>query len=112
MTTDKFIILYKTTLDFVAAENNQNIPVTYLLYEFETGQTSELSILNAELSMLNWYPPRDVHTSEKNMVADFITVSRLKKAYEDKQLKGELEKFAATLDDEEDNPIVRIIKFK
>ena len=47
----------------------------------------------------------------KNMFADLWQVPRLKMVYEEKQLKGELEKLVSMLD-VEDNPIVMICKFK
>jgi hypothetical protein len=40
-----------------------------------------------------------------------MSIPRLKESYENNQLKGELEQLVASLD-EEDNPIVMIVKFK
>ncbi len=112
LTTDKFIVLNKATLDFIAVDKGQSIPNVTLIYEFETGETSEVVFLNADLSMGQWIPPGSISPDiGKNMVADLMPVSRLKTAYEDKKLKGKLEQLVATLN-EEDNPIVRIIKFK
>ena len=111
LTTEKFIFLTKTTLDPIASANNIRKPATDLIYEFETGQTSEISILNAEFAMGKWYPPSNSPSMDKNMVADLMQIPRLKSAYEENKLKGDLKEIVSTLD-EEDNPIVRIIKFK
>ena len=45
------------------------------------------------------------------MTANMLSAQRLVEAYNKKQLKGELEKLASTLY-EEDNPILAIVKFK
>ena len=112
--TDKFIILEIKTLDFIAAEEGRPAPpVVTLIHFFETKETFKLSILNAEYSMGKWFPPdgRDAPAIAKNMSANWMQPHRLIEAYKDNQLKGEFEKFVATLD-EDDNPIVRILKFK
>ena len=112
LTTGKFIVLQKTTLDFIAAEKGRESPPVTLMYEFETGETSEVSFINAEFAMGKWIPnAMNAPNISRNMMADLMWPSRLKEAYENKQLKGALEKIAEALD-EEDNPIVRIIKFK
>jgi len=80
------------------------------MYEFETGETSEISIIDAEYAMKPWSPYPSPAIA-KNMTAELMDVSPIIAAYKKRQLKGEFEKFAATLD-EDDNPIVMIAKFK
>ena len=80
-----------------------------LIYEFETGEMSEGSILDDDLRK-RWTPGASPAIS-KNMTAELIWPSSIIAAYKAKQLKGDVAKLANTLD-EEDNPIVRIIKFK
>jgi len=85
------------------------------MYEFETGEISELSILDYDYDvgsrMRNWRP-RSSPAIAKNMTAELIWPSSIINAYKAKQLKkGDIEKLAKTLD-EDDNPVVRIIKFK
>jgi hypothetical protein len=52
-----------------------------------------------------------VQLNEMNVVVGLMPMSSLSAAYRRKQLNGELEKLVATLD-EEDNPVVMIVKFK
>ncbi|MDR2119951.1 MAG: 6-bladed beta-propeller [Tannerella sp.] len=111
--TDKFIYLYKIPLDFEAAKkNNQNITITELMYEFTTGETSEISLVNEDHPSRAWWDYPFMYADlPQNMSAMLIQMSRLKEAYEEKQLKGKLEKLVKTLD-VEDNPILMIVKFK
>ena len=113
LTTDKFMALYKVTLDFIAADKGRPVPDVFLVYEFESGETSEVTFVDVDYAMRRWYPPsgNSVPSISKNMTANLIQVPTLITAYQEKRLKGELEKFVETLD-EDDNPIVRIIKFK
>ncbi|MDR1340461.1 MAG: 6-bladed beta-propeller [Prevotellaceae bacterium] len=104
LTTDKFILIGKIPLVF---KRGGRIPV--LMYEFETGETSEMSILDAEFDVRRWGPGNSPAMT-KNMTAELIQAPSIIDAYKKKQLKGNVEKFAATLD-EDDNPVVRIIKF-
>ena len=103
LTTDKFIILSKILLDFKGGG------MPHLIYEFETGEISEWSILDVELRQ-GW-SQGTTPAIAKNMTAELIWPSSIIAAYKAKQLKGDVAKLAKTLD-EEDNPIVRIIKFK
>ena len=110
LSTDKFFFLWKTTLDAAAVLNNQNI-YTSLLYEKETGNTSHVSFINDDFPSRSWIISVDNLDIGKNMTADFIETHILKEAFEEKKLKGELEKLTATLD-EEDNPLLMIVKFR
>ena len=113
LTTDKFIVLWKFTLDFRALEQQgPTVPEFALLHEFETGETSEVTFVNDDYTTRKWTPAgRLAPASAKNMDIQLIQVPRLKAALEEKQLKGDLEKLVATLD-EDDNPVVMIVKFK
>ena len=73
-----------------------------LMFEFETGETWKVK------GRLPYSSPAMTH---KNIAVDLMNVPGLIDAYKNKRLKGELEKLVETLD-EEDNPIVRIAKFK
>ena len=111
LATDKFVFLYKITLDFIAAENNRKSAMVELMYEFETGETSRVSFINADYPSDTWWAPFIYPEISQNMTASLIQTSRLKTAFEKKQLKGELEKLTATLN-EDDNPVLMIVKFK
>ena len=112
MITDRFIILEITTLDIEATEKGKPIPSIYLMYEFETGQIFQISLVNDDNATRQWYPVIDGDLNIlKNMTAHLRTAPRLVELYNKKQLKGELGKLVSTLD-EEDNPIVEIVKFK
>ena len=111
LTTDKYIILYKTILDFVAKEQGANVPEELLMYEYETGHTYNVSLVNDDLEgriRVSLHLTIDGVDILKNMLAQLVWPNQLKKYYETKQLKGELVK----IPDEEDNPIVAIYHFK
>ena len=108
LTTDKYIFFGIIPLDFNSTNQGGKIPV--FMFEFETGETSAISIINAEYAMKPW-SPYPSPTIAKNMTAELMDVSPLIEAYKKKQLKGEFEKFVSTLSND-DNPIVMIIKFK
>jgi hypothetical protein len=105
LTTDKFILL--GTIPLV---HNKGGRVPMFMYEFETGETWEASIFDAEFNVRRWSPGNPPATA-KNITAELIQAPSMIEAYGKKQLKGNAEKLAATLD-EDDNPVVRIIRFK
>ena len=111
LTTEKFIILDVVTLDFYAAQNGRFFPTVALMYEFETGETYEVSFIDVDYGMRKWTPIGLDPAIPKNEYAWLFQVVNLKTAYEGKKLKGELEQLVSTLD-VEDNPVVQIIKFK
>jgi hypothetical protein len=109
--TDRFILLQVSTFDFVAAaESGRVAPPLVLMYEFETGITSEVSFVDTYLgggvAFGEHFP-----AIGRNMNADLIDVVAFEMAYERNRLNPELKPFVATLD-EEDNPVVRIVTFK
>ena len=118
VTTDQFILLSAMTMDYEAfgrALQNQNqggfsIPSTGFMYEFATGETScDVTFVNDD------FPSGRTRlggpeSPQKNRAASMIQLHTLKTALEEKQLKGDLEKLIASLD-EDDNPIVMIVQF-
>ena len=108
LTTDKFVIIGKVLLDF----NSKGGRIPNWMYEFETGEISEVSFLDldAEFTKRRWGPGSSPAIA-KNTTAGLIWPTSMISAYKMKQLKGDVEKFAMTLI-EDDNPVVRIIKFK
>jgi hypothetical protein len=108
LTTDKFILIGKIPLDFKS--RGGRIPI--LMHEFDTGETSRVSIIDAGYNLSGWGPGRS-HAIAKNMTAELIQAPSIIDDYKNKQLKlkGDFEKFVMTLD-KDDNPVVRIIKFK
>ena len=109
--TEKFITLEKITLDFELFRRSQSVSSTSLIYEFEAGEIYEISFVNDEFPTRNVSLDSDANTPAKNVFAGLIQASRLVGAYEEKQLKGELEKLVSTLDGD-DNSVVMIVKFK
>ena len=107
LTTDKFMLIGLIPLDFTNARGGR-IPI--IMYEIETGETSMASFIDTEYAMEKWGPGTSTAIA-KNMSAGLMQIPPLIEAYKKKRLKGNLEKLVATLD-EEDNPIVQIIKFK
>jgi len=110
--TDKFIMVGINTLTFSKFENRE-IPSKVLTYEFETGEISDMTIRNTAeyVKGVGWGVQRAPVNIEKNMTACLQSVPHLKENASKKMLRGEFEKFVAKLD-EEDNPIVTVIKFK
>jgi len=109
--TDRFILLQVSTFDFVAAaESGRVAPPLFLMYEFETGITSEVSLVNADLGR-NWGFDFVSPAIGRNMDAGLIWVDTFITAQERDRLSSELKPFVATLD-EEDNPVVAIVTFK
>ena len=108
LTTDKFIILQKTILDFVSNKEYET-----LIYEFNTGKTSKVSFVNADLGgqEFHLYVIGVGVDVPKNMHAAVIYTKYMKNYYEEKQKKGEL-RGDEKIPDEEDNPFVMIVKFK
>jgi len=92
-------------------ETNNAFPIDTLFHDFKTGETSKVSFINEDLPLVKWSNDMFVFSPQKNVTASFLEITVIKTAEEEKQLKGELEKLAATLDIE-DNPIVVIVKFK
>ena len=108
--TDKFIFLWRIAFDIAAILNNQNI-YTSLMYEIETGRTYHVSFINDDFPSWTWIPSADNLEIGKNMTADLIDTALLKDAHDERKLRGELEKLVETLD-EEDNPVLMIVKFR
>jgi hypothetical protein len=106
LTTDKFILIGTIPLIF-----NSGGKVPIFMYEFETGEISKVSFSDGEKVMGRWSPSTSPATAKKNMTADLISAPSIVEAYKMKRLKGNYEKIAATVN-EDDNQIVRIIKFK
>jgi len=111
LATDKFIIFGKATLDFELVRKTQTVPSVTLTHEFETGETSEVSFVNDDFPSGKNMGPAEVNTPFKNVAARLIQTPGLVEACKEKKLKGELEKLVTSLD-EEDNPVVMIVKFK
>lgn len=111
LTTDKFMLFGTFILDF----NSSGGQIPTLMYDFITGEVNEVSILDTEYDTRAWsrgeWEPGGDPAIAKNMCAEFIDVSSMKEAYKGKRLVGNGMKIAKTLV-EDDNPVIRIIKFK
>ena len=109
--TDKFIQIGKFLLDFNA--RGGKIPV--FMYDFKTGEINRISILDAEFAVkpygLGEWDMGTFPAIAKNMAAELIQAPVMIEAYQKKRLKGNGNKVAEELM-EDDNPVVRIIKFK
>jgi len=105
-TTNKFMILGLIPLVF----NPEGGKFPVLMYEFETGEISSITFLYADERRGKWGSGSPTATA-KNSTAELIHTEYIIENYRLKRLKGELEKLAQTLD-EDDNPIVRIVTFK
>ena len=85
------------------------------MYDFKTAEVNKVSILDTEFDTRAWssgrWEPGGDPAIAKNMCAEFIDVSSMLSAYNGKRLAGNGMKIAKNLV-EDDNPVVRIIKFK
>lgn len=106
LTTDKFIIVGTILLDF----NSVGGKIPFFMYEFETGEVTRVSFFDAEYGTKYWEPGNSPAIA-KNRIAGLIQPSSIIDAYEKKKLNGNVDKFIKTLS-EDDNPVVRILKFK
>lgn len=106
LTTDKFIIIGTILLDF----NSVGGKIPFFMYEFETGEVTRVSFFDAEYGTKYWEPGNSPAIA-KNRIASLIQPSSIIDAYEKKRLNGNVDKFIKTLS-EDDNPVVRILKFK
>lgn len=111
LTTDKFMLLGTFVLDF----NSSGGKIPVFMYDFVTGGINKVSILDTEYDTRAWsqgrWEPGGDPAIAKNMCAEFIDVSSMKEAYKGKRLVGNGMKVAKNLM-EDDNPVIRIIKFK
>ena len=106
LTTDKFIIIGTILLDF----NSVGGKIPFFMYEFETGEVTRVSFFDAEYGTKYWEPGNSPAIA-KNKIASLIQPSSIIDDYEKKRLNGNVDKFIKTLS-EDDNPVVRILKFK
>ena len=111
LTTDKFIQFGTLLLDF----NSKGGKIPTFMYDFKTGEISKLSILDAEFAIkpygLGEWEVGSTPSIAKNMAAEMIQASSMIEAYQKKRLVGNGNKVAKTLA-EDDNQVVRILKFK
>jgi hypothetical protein len=107
LTTDKFTVLLKATKD----EINKTFIKDTLIHDYNTGETNKVTFVNDDYPSVKWSHFVDAQILQKNVAASLLQLPSLYEAYERKQLKGNLEKLVATLD-EDDNPIVMIVEFK
>lgn len=111
VTTDKFLLIGTFLLDF----NSTGGKTPAFMYDIKTGEINKVSILDAEYDTRAWsqgrWEPSGSPAIAKNMYAKFIQASSVIDAYKGKRLKGNGPKIAKTLV-EDDNPVVRILKFK
>lgn len=106
LTTDKFIQIGLIPLDF----NSRGGKTPVFTYEFETGEISRMTILDPEYGRGKWYPSTSPAMA-KNSIAELYQASSLVEMLKNYKLKGDFEKFVRKID-ENDNPVIRIIKFK
>ena len=85
------------------------------MLDFKTGEINRVPIWDTEYETKSWkqgrWEPNATPAIAKNMAAELIQASSVIDAYKGKRLKGNGEKVAKKLL-EDDNPVVRILKFK
>ena len=106
LTTDKFMIIGAVVLDF----NSKGGKFPAWIYEFKTGKIykEDISDSESERGSLNYNSSPAI---AKNMTAQFMQAPSFISIHKKMPLKGSANKSVMPLR-EDDNPIVRIIKFK
>ena len=108
LVADKFILVHRTTFDRYALEQSGRVPMNILMYEFETGQTSQVSFVDDNLGRIGMYTIQRETRFSKNTYARLCQPNTIIDYYDAKRSKGE----KVEITDEEDNPIVAIYTFK
>ncbi len=110
--TDRFLFLTIAVLDFNMAKNTKSYPVYGLVYDFQNRQIYRPVIRNAD------NPSRETNISPlfnvdvpQNTSAQLIDSDRLVELLGEGKLYGNLKQVAQALE-EEDNPVLMLIKFK
>jgi hypothetical protein len=111
MATDHFFVLRKTVMDETKTNSQEAFVHDTLIYDLKTRAVNKVSFVNNDFPSGKWFPAVGVQIPQKNIAAGLTQLHTLFDAYHEKKLQGKLEKLVATLD-EEDNPIVTIVKFK
>lgn len=109
--TDKFMLFGTFLLDF----NSKGGKIPTFIYEYKSNEINKVSIFDTEyetkLRSQGRWTPHTCPVIAKNMTADLIEASSMLEAYKGKRLRGNGEQVAKRLK-EDDNPVVRILKFK
>ncbi|SEG23118.1 6-bladed beta-propeller [Parabacteroides chinchillae] len=113
LTTDKFMLIGTFLLDFNPKGGG---PIPSFMLDFRTREINKASIWDTEYETKSWRQgrwggPNGTPAIAKNMAAELIQASSVIDAYKGKRLKGNGEKVAKKLL-EDDNPVVRILTFK
>ncbi|MFV0272834.1 MAG: 6-bladed beta-propeller [Macellibacteroides fermentans] len=106
LTTDKFMIIGEVLLDFDL--KGGKIPI--FMYEYKTGKINKVEFLDTK-SEGGTFSFGSSPAIAKNMTAQFMQAPSFISIYKKMPLKGSAKKSVMPLR-EDDNPIVRIIKFK
>ena len=109
--TDKFSVLHRATKNESSRDAATVVSLDTLMHNLSTGEINKVTFVNEDFPSARWAPSIGIQLPQNNVVAGLLQMPRLFNAYEQKQLKGDLEQLVATLD-EEDNQIVMIVKFK
>jgi hypothetical protein len=107
--TEKFIHLSKVAADFDMIKTEGFVPSIDLLYDFTNKQIYEVSFENLDCPELS-VNFLDIGIA-KNMAASLIEAHKIVDSFEKNKLNGTLKQIAEKLDDE-DNPVLMIMKFK
>ncbi|MDD3359855.1 MAG: 6-bladed beta-propeller [Parabacteroides sp.] len=106
LTTDKFMIIGEVLLDF----NSKGGKIPTFMYEFKTGKINKVEFLDSE-SERGTLSFGSSPAIAKNMTAQFMQAPSFINIHKKMTLKGNAKKIIMPLN-EDDNPILRIIKFK
>ncbi len=106
LTTDKFMIIGAVLLDF----NSKGGKIPTFMYEFKTGKINKVEFLDSE-SERGTLRFGSSPAIAKNMTAQFMQAPSFISMHKNIQMKGNSIKSMMS-QKEDDNPLVRIIKFK
>ena len=107
--TEKFIVLYKTTLDFEMAQNKGTYPIEALICDFTTHQINQPDFINSDFTSQSVEFSETILPQNTGLYA--INAIALITANERDRLSGKLKEIASVLK-EDDNPVLVYVKFR
>jgi len=112
MKTDRYVFFLKTIFDNDSAKPRGLIDIKDLVLDMKTNEVTSLKFYNAD------FPKRNLENQSlvpneigKNMGARTFEAFELIEAYKKGELNGPLKEIASTLN-EDDNPVLMILRFK
>ncbi len=108
--TDRYCFM-KTTKMEVDLSKGRGFPSTDLLYDKQENTIFNATVLNGDYLKKQELNMTSFPINDKIAAFQTLAASEIVDAYENEELKGKLKEIAANLD-EEDNPVIMLMKYK